>query len=72
MEEYIFVNIFYSITNFPANVLHEREDKSIHEIGLKMGLNPKAMDRILDLMQCAPNHIVAPEKVICAFQEQHN
>lgn len=36
-----------------------------------MILNPKAMDRVLDLMQCAHNHIVASEKVICAFQEQH-
>jgi hypothetical protein len=54
------------------NVLHSRENLYIHEIGIKMGLNPKAMDRILDMMQTAPNHIVAPEMVICAFQEQHN
>jgi hypothetical protein len=54
------------------NVLHKRENLSIHEIGIKMGLNPKAMDRILDMMKAAPNHIVAPEMVICAFQEQMN
>ncbi len=54
------------------DVLHKRENLSIHEIGIKMGLNPKAMDRILDMMKAAPNHIVAPEMVICAFQEQYN
>jgi hypothetical protein len=54
------------------NVLHTKENLFIHEIGIKMGLNPKAMDRILDMMHCAPNHIVAPEVVICAFQEQLN
>jgi hypothetical protein len=54
------------------NVLHTKENLFIHEIGIKMGLNPKAMDRILDMMHCAPNHIVAPEVVICAFQEQMN
>lgn len=73
-EEFFRILHFYKLAllMYCDNVLHEREDKSIHEIGLKMGLNPKAMDRILDLMHCAPNHIVAPEKVICAFQEQHN
>ena len=73
-EEFFRILHFYKLAllMYCDNVLHEREDKSIHEIGLKMGLNPKAMDRVLDLMQCSPNHIVAPEKVICAFQEQHN
>jgi hypothetical protein len=54
------------------NVLHNKENLFIHEIGIKMGLNPTAMDRILDMMHCTPNHIVAPEVVICAFQEQLN
>lgn len=54
------------------NLIHKSEDVTIHKIGIKMGLNPTAMNRILNLMKCAPNHIVAPEKVICIFEEQYN
>jgi hypothetical protein len=61
-----------SLLMYCDGVLHSREDKSIHEIGLKMGLNPKAMDRILYIMKIAPNHIVAPEILIGSFQEQYN
>jgi hypothetical protein len=61
-----------SLLMFCDRVMHKQEDITIHQIGINMGLNPKAMDRILDLMHKAPNHIVAPEMVLCAFQEQHN
>ncbi len=54
------------------NLIHKSEDVTIHKIGIKMGLNPTAMNRILALMKSAPNHIVAPEKVICIFEEQYN
>jgi hypothetical protein len=54
------------------NLIHKSEDVTIHKIGIKMGLNPVAMNRILDIMKCAPNHIVAPEIIVGAFQEQLN
>lgn len=54
------------------NVVHKSEDVSIHLKGIKLGLNPVAMNRILDIMKAAPNHILSPEIVICAFQEQLN
>jgi hypothetical protein len=54
------------------NLVHKSEDVTIHKIGLTLGLNPTAMNRILNLMKTAPNHIVAPEKVICIFEEQLN
>lgn len=53
-------------------ILHKSEKTAIHEIGINMGLNPFAMKRILELMESSPNQMIAPEKVICAFQEQHN
>jgi uncharacterized tellurite resistance protein B-like protein len=53
-------------------VLHSSESNAIHEIGIKMGLNPSAMNRILELMKTSPDKMIAPEKVICAFQEQYN
>jgi uncharacterized tellurite resistance protein B-like protein len=53
-------------------VLHKREKNAIHEIGIKMGLNPFAMKRILKLMEDSSNQMIPAEKIICAFQEQHN
>ena len=61
-----------SLLMFCDGLVHKHEDISIHKIGLKLGLNPIAMNRVLGLMQCAPNHIIAPEKVICIFEEQLN
>ena len=61
-----------SLLMYCDEVVHKHEDISIHKIGLKLGLNPVAMNRILKMMQCAPNHIIAPEKVICIFEEQLN
>ncbi|WP_395059812.1 excinuclease ABC subunit B [Flavobacterium sp.] len=53
-------------------VLHKREKIAIHEMGITMGLNPFAMKRILKLMEDSPKQMIAPEKLICAFQEQLN
>ena len=53
-------------------VLHQKELIAINEIGIKMGLNPNAMQRILNLMEAAPNRLVKPETIIAAFQVQHN
>jgi hypothetical protein len=54
------------------NILHNRENVAIHEIGIKMGLSPTAMNRILKLMEKTPNHMIAPEVLIEAFQTQYN
>ena len=61
-----------SLLMYCDEIIHKYEDVSIHKIGLKLGLNPTAMNRVLNLMKNAPNHIVAPEKVICIFEEQLN
>ena len=53
-------------------VLHEKEAISIHEIGLKMGLNPKSMDIILNLMDQSPNSIIEPKILFQVFENQHN
>lgn len=57
---------------FCDRVVQKEEDELIHQTGIKMGLNPVAMNQVLNLMKNAENHIVAPEKVLLAFQEQHN
>lgn len=53
-------------------ILHGNERISIHEIGLKMGLNPTGIKRVLHLMENNDYKTIAPETIICAFQEQHN
>ena len=54
------------------DVRHDEENKSIHELGINMGLNPAAMDRVLKMMAKAPNGILEPEQILGAFREQHN
>ncbi len=57
---------------FCDGILHISENNAIHQIGIKMGLNPVAMNRVIELMKSSPSKMLLPEKVICAFQEQHN
>lgn len=53
-------------------VLHKNEIILIKEIGIKMGLNPSAMKKLLRMMEESPNRLVEPETIIIAFQEQMN
>src|SRR5574343_420840 len=54
------------------DVLHEREQIKINEIGINMGLNPYAMKRVLHLMKAAPDRMVSGEILLSVFSEQHN
>ncbi|MGQ7946904.1 TerB family tellurite resistance protein [Flavobacterium sp. WC2509] len=54
------------------NVLHPKEQEAIRQIAINMGLNPSATNRILKLMQAAPNGIISPEVLLSLFQEQLN
>lgn len=53
-------------------VLHQRERKAIHEIGMTMGLNPHAVKRVLKAMEISPTGMIAPEFLLEVFQEQSN
>jgi hypothetical protein len=57
---------------FCDGVIHNSENKAIHQIGISMGLNPVAMNRVIDLMKTSPNKLIAAEKIIGAFEEQYN
>lgn len=54
------------------DVLHEREQVKISEIGINMGLDPYAMKRVLKLIEDSPNHMVEGETLIKLFSEQLN
>ena len=53
-------------------VLHEKEDNSLHEIGIRMGLNPQAMNTVLKLMKKNKNCILDPNILFKTFDAQHN
>ena len=53
-------------------ILHEKENNSLHEIGITMGLNPVAMNKILKLMKNCPTRVVAPRVLFEAFMVQNN
>lgn len=53
-------------------ILHEREQVKINEIGIRMGLNPFAMKRILQLMQTNKKGIIDGQTLLAIFSEQYN
>jgi tellurite resistance protein len=53
-------------------ILHEREEKRIHEIGIGMGLDPFAMKRVLKSMTKSPTRMLSPDYLLEVFQEQNN
>lgn len=53
-------------------ILHEKEDNSLHEIGIKMGLNPQAMNTVLKLMKQNKNCILDAKVLFKTFDAQHN
>lgn len=53
-------------------IVHQNENKAIHEIGIKMALNPFAIDRILKAINAAPTKTIDPLFLINVFNEQLN
>jgi uncharacterized tellurite resistance protein B-like protein len=53
-------------------ILHEKEEVSIRQIAINMGLNPSATDRILKLMKNSPNALISPQVLLDFFHEQLN
>jgi hypothetical protein len=53
-------------------VLHERENIAIHEIGVFMGLNPFAINRVLKAMAKSSTRMISPDFLLEVFQEQLN
>ena len=44
----------------------------IKEAGIRMGLNPLAIDQVLNEMNSFPNKIIPPERLLEIFQLYHN
>lgn len=52
--------------------LHVNESIGIRQMGINMGLNPSAMNRVLEMMKSSPTGIVSAEDIINTFKEQQN
>lgn len=51
---------------------HEREHEFMYQLGLKLGLNPFAIKRVLGAMDQSPNRMIAADFLLGIFKEQHN
>lgn len=51
---------------------HEREHEFMYQLGLKLGLNPFAVKRVLHEMEQSPTRMVEPDLLLWIFKEQHN
>lgn len=68
------------LVQFHRLVLLMNIDKSIslselnklHELGVKMGLSPSAIDRVLEIMNRYPDKIIPVDQFIAIFKTQYN
>ena len=49
-----------------------KEIERLHDIGLRMGLPPSAIEQVLSIMHEYPNKIVPPEIIINIFKAYYN
>ncbi|MDG3583580.1 MULTISPECIES: TerB family tellurite resistance protein [Galbibacter] len=51
---------------------HSKEVQKLKEFGLRMGLSPFAMDRVLKVMENYPDRVVPPEILVAIFKTYYN
>lgn len=49
-----------------------KEIERLHDIGLRMGLPPSAIEQVLSIMHKYPDNIVPPEVIINIFKAHYN
>ena len=52
--------------------VHDKELRMIREMGIRMGLNPMATDKVLDEMDKYPNKIMPSDRLIEIYKAQYN
>lgn len=52
--------------------INSKEINFIKELGVRMGLRPRATEEVLKVMHNYPNKVVPPEKLIEIFKTFHN
>lgn len=73
-SETIRIEHFYrlALLMFCDGVIDKREEIAIREIGVNMGLDPFAINRILKEMEQSPSRIIDPKRLMAIFMEQKN
>ena len=73
-SEFKRIEHFYrmALLSYTDDFQHYQEENFLYQLGLKLGLNPMAIKRVLYAMKTAPNRTVDSEILIKIFQEQHN
>jgi uncharacterized tellurite resistance protein B-like protein len=52
--------------------LHVKENVTIKQLGINMGLSPYATNRVLQMMIDSPNVVISPNEILEAFKQQQN
>jgi DnaJ-domain-containing protein 1 len=73
-SEFKRIEHFYrmALLSYSDDFQHNQEENFLYEMGLKLGLNPIAIQRILSEMKSSPNRMVDSDILIQIFKEQHN
>ncbi|MDY0089465.1 MAG: excinuclease ABC subunit B [Flavobacteriaceae bacterium] len=73
-SEFKRIEHFYrlALLSHSDHVHHEEEEKFLMKIGVKLGLSPFAIKRVLDEMQKSPTRMLDAEKLLSIFKAQHN
>jgi uncharacterized tellurite resistance protein B-like protein len=50
----------------------EQEIQYVRQMGIKLGLNPMAINTVLKEMKNYPNNMIPPNELIAIFQRHHN
>lgn len=51
---------------------HDREHEFMYQLGLKLGLNPFSIKRVLKEMDNSPTRMIEADLLLGIFKEQHN
>jgi hypothetical protein len=73
-SEFARIEHFYrlALLSHCDNHHHEREHEFMYHLGLKLGLNPFAIKRVLHEMEKSPSRMIEADKLLGIFKEQHN
>jgi len=73
-SEFKRIEHFYRMVllSYSDDFQHNHEENFLYQMGLKLCLNPMAIQRVLAEMKSSPNRMVDSEVLLKIFQEQHN
>jgi hypothetical protein len=73
-SEFKRIEHFYrmALLSYSDSIQHQQEENFLIQMGLKLGLNPIAIRKVLEEMKKTSNRMVDSGILLKIFQEQHN